>query len=120
MPPFSGFFGKLGVFRAAFESAAWVGLVLLVVASVLTLASMLKIWSFAFQRTPGEVLDTPSSRTGMQPLFAMLFLILTLGFAAGSMQEYSTAAADALLEPSGYNEAVLSVAGRPAASLEVR
>ncbi|MCZ6569340.1 MAG: proton-conducting transporter membrane subunit, partial [Deltaproteobacteria bacterium] len=119
MPPFSGFFGKLGVFQAAFESAAWVGLVLLVVASVLTLASMLKIWSFAFQRTPGEVLDTPSSRSGMQPLFAMLFLILTLGFAAGSVLEYSIAAADALLEPSGYNEAVLSVAGRPAPWQEV-
>ncbi len=120
MPPFSGFFGKLGVFQAAFESAAWVGLVLLVVASVLTLASMLKIWSFAFQRTPGEVLDTPSSRTGMQPLFAMLFLILTLGFAAGSVLEYSIAAAGALLDPSGYNEAVLSVAGRPAPWQEVR
>jgi len=97
-----------------------VGLFLLVVASVLTLASMLKIWSFAFQHTPGEVLDPPSSRSGMRPLFAMLFLILTLGFAAGPVQEYSIAAADALLEPSGYNEAVLSVAGRPVPSQEVR
>ena len=107
------------MFQAAFESGAWVGLALLIVASVFTLASMLKIWSFAFQRTPGEVLAPPRSRQGMRPLFAMLFLILTLGFAAGSVQEYSIAAADALLEPSGYNEAVLSVAGRPAPLPEV-
>jgi len=120
MPPFSGFFGKLGVFQAAFESAAWLGLVLLVLASVLTLASMLKIWSFAFQQTPREALDSPNSRSGMQPLFAMLCLILGLGFAAGSVQQYTMAAADALLESSDYNEAVLSAAGRPAPAPELR
>jgi multicomponent Na+:H+ antiporter subunit D len=112
MPPFSGFFGKLGVFQAAFESAAWVGLVLLVVASVFTLASMLKIWSFAFQRTPGDSEQQPGSRVGAVPLFAMILLILGLGFAAGPVQEYSTAAADALLDSSGYDEAVLSASGR--------
>jgi multicomponent Na+:H+ antiporter subunit D len=114
MPPFSGFFGKLGVFQAAFESAAWVGLSLLVVASVFTLASMLKIWSFAFQRTPGDAEDPPGSRSGAVPLFAMIFLILGLGFAAGPVQEYSSSAANALLESSAYDQAVLSASGRPA------
>jgi len=114
MPPFSGFFGKLGVFQAAFESAAWLGLFLLVVASVFTLASMLKIWRFAFQRTPGDALDAPGSRSGAVPLFAMLLLILGLGFAAGPVHEYSSAAANALLDSSGYDEAVLSGSGRGA------
>jgi multicomponent Na+:H+ antiporter subunit D len=114
MPPFSGFFGKLGVFQAAFESGAWVGLALLVVASVFTLASMLKIWSFAFQRTPGDAPDPPGSRSGAVPLFAMIFLILSLGFATGPVQEYSSAAAHALLESSGYDDAVLSASGGPA------
>jgi multicomponent Na+:H+ antiporter subunit D len=113
MPPFSGFFGKLGVFQAAFESAAWLALVVLVMASVFTLVSMLKIWSFAFQRTPADVLDAPGSRSGAVPLFAMLFLILGLGFAAGPVHEYSRAAADALLESSSYDEAVLADSGRP-------
>jgi multicomponent Na+:H+ antiporter subunit D len=114
MPPFSGFFGKLGVFQAAFESAAWVGLGLLVVASVFTLASMLKIWSFAFQRTPGVDPDSPGSRSGAASLFAMILLILGLGFSAGPVQEYSSAAANALLDSSGYDDAVLSASGRPA------
>jgi len=115
MPPFSGFFGKLGVFQAALESGAWPGLVMLVAASVFTLASMLKIWSFAFQRTPGDAHDPPGSRSGAGPLFAMLFLILGLGIAAGPVQEYSAAAAESLLESSGYDEAVLSAPGHPAA-----
>jgi len=114
MPPFSGFFGKLGVFQAAFESAAWVGLGLLVVASVFTLVSMLKIWSFAFQRTPGVDQDSPGSRSGAASLFAMILLILGLGFLAGPVQEYSRAAANALLDSSGYDEAVLSASGHPA------
>jgi len=112
MPPFSGFFGKLGVFQAAFESAAWVGLALLVAASVFTLASMLKIWSFAFQRLPGEDSVGAGSRSGGLPLLAMIFLILGLGFAAGPVQEYSSAAAGALLDSSGYDEAVFSTPGR--------
>jgi multicomponent Na+:H+ antiporter subunit D len=116
MPPFSGFFGKLGVFQAAFESGAWMGLVVLVIASVFTLASMLKIWRFAFQHTPGDAPESPSPQSGSGVLVAMLLLILTLGIAAGPVQEYSSAAANALLEPSGYNEAVLGAASRPALS----
>jgi formate hydrogenlyase subunit 3/multisubunit Na+/H+ antiporter MnhD subunit len=92
-------------------SGAWVGLALLVVASVFTLASMLKIWSFAFQRTPGEAQDPPGSRSGAVALFAMIFLILGLGFATGPVQEYSRAAADALLDSSEYDAAVLSASG---------
>ena len=114
MPPLSGFFGKLGVFQAAFESGAWGGLVLLVTASVFTLASMLKIWRFAFQRTPGETLEQPLSRAGAGPLVAMLLLILGLGIAAGPVHRYSSAAADALLAGSDYDEAVRSAAGYPA------
>jgi multicomponent Na+:H+ antiporter subunit D len=111
MPPLSGFFGKLAVFRAAFEGAAFWGLALLAVASVFTLVSMLKIWSFAFQRTPGDAFDGPTSRSGAGPLFAMLFLILGLSLAAGPVHEFSSAAAADLLEPSGYEEAVLGSLG---------
>lgn len=114
MPPFSGFFGKLGVFQAAIASGAWPGLVLLVLASVFTLASMLKIWSFAFQRTPRDGQNPPGSRSGAGPLLAMILLILGLGIAAGPVYEYTTAAADALLESSSYDDALLSASTFPA------
>jgi hypothetical protein len=41
----------------------------------------------------------------------MIFLILGLGFASGPVQEYSSAAARALLDSSGYDDAVLSASG---------
>ena len=114
MPPFSGFFGKLGVFRAALESGAWAGLALLVFASIFTLASMLKIWRFAFQRTPGagDAREQARSRAGAGPLLAILVLILVVGIAAGPLLEYTTDAAVALLDGSAYNDAVLSADGR--------
>jgi multicomponent Na+:H+ antiporter subunit D len=120
MPPFSGFFGKLGVFQASYQSGAWGGLVLLVVASVFTLASMLKIWRFAFQQTPGEPLERPQSRASGVALVAMLLLIVGLGIAAGPVQQYSSAAANVLLERSEYDEAVLNAVGRPERPPEAR
>jgi multicomponent Na+:H+ antiporter subunit D len=120
MPPLSGFFGKLGVFQAAFESGAWGGLALLVVASIFTLVSMLKIWRFAFQRTPGDAAPKPGTARGSGPLLAMLLLILALGFAAGGVQDYAADAAAALLDGSAYDHALLSAGGRPALPLELR
>jgi multicomponent Na+:H+ antiporter subunit D len=113
MPPLSGFFGKLGVFYAAFESGAWAGLTLLVVASLFTLASMLKIWRFAFQRAPNDAPEAAPSRSGAGPLLAMVALILALGAAAGPVHDYATASATSLLDPFAYNDAVLSAEGRP-------
>ena len=56
--------------KAAIESGEWVGLGLLVAASIFTLASMLKIWRFAFQRTPGQASERRTSRAGAGPLLA--------------------------------------------------
>ena len=118
MPPFSGFFGKLSVFQAAFESRAWAGLVLLVAASLFTLASMLKIWRFAFQREPGETRVEPRADSGAGPLLAMLLLILALGFAAGPVMEHAAGAATDLLDTSAYVDALRSVEGLPAPGQE--
>jgi multicomponent Na+:H+ antiporter subunit D len=120
MPPFSGFFGKLVVFRAAVDADAWAGLVLLVVASVFTLASMLKIWRFAFQTVPADSLDPAASPGRGGPLVAMLVLILALGFAAGPIQEFSAEGAEALLDTEVYDRAVLSAEGHPGPASEAR
>jgi len=114
LPPLSGFVGKLGVFAAAYASEAWIGLSLLVLASVFTLASMLKIWRFAFQQVPSEPLAPPPHGSGAMPLVAALLLILALGFGAGPVYEYSEAAANALLDGGAYRDAVLLADGRPA------
>lgn len=114
LPPLSGFVGKLGVFAAAYASEAWIGLTLLVLASVFTLASMLKIWRFAFQQVPSQPLGPAPTRSGAMPLVAAMLLILTLGFGAGPVYDYSAAAANALLDGGAYRDAVLLADGRPA------
>ena len=114
MPPFSGFFGKVTVFQAVFDGGAWSALVLLALASPLTLASMLKIWSFAFQRRPvdGAGASAPP-RSAAGALLAMMFLVLALGLGAGVVQDYATDAAEGLLDGAAYSEAIGSASGYP-------
>jgi multicomponent Na+:H+ antiporter subunit D len=107
IPPSSGFFGKLGVFRAAVDGELWLGLALLAGASVLTLASMLKIWRFAFQRTPVGDGDEKADRPALPALVALSSLIIGLALAAGPAFEYSREAAVQLLDGRDYAEAVL-------------
>ena len=74
---------------------------------------MLKIWSFAFQAEPTDALtDVPAQSPGW-PMLGMLLLILALGVTAGPVQRYSAAAAAAIVDPSGYSEAVLGGASSP-------
>jgi multicomponent Na+:H+ antiporter subunit D len=123
MPPFSGFFGKVAVFRAAFEQQSWLALVVLLIASVFTLASMLKIWQFAFRtgRTggsaPRDAKPSPGSAQGglayPLPLWLAASLILGFGLAAGPVFERAQDAAHGVLEPSAYARAVLEAEGLP-------
>jgi multicomponent Na+:H+ antiporter subunit D len=98
IPPLSGFFGKLAVFRASFESTEWAGLTLLVIASVFTLASMLKIWRFAFQRRPVEEKVAASSASTSYPTAAVIMsvLIVLFSLSAGPVFNYAYAAAEQL------------------------
>ena len=53
IPPFSGFIGKLGLFRAAAEDGspmAWVAIGAGVVTSLLTLYALMRVWDAAFWR----------------------------------------------------------------------
>jgi multicomponent Na+:H+ antiporter subunit D len=116
LPPFSGFFGKLALFRAAYLEQTWLALVALLVASVFTLASMLKIWQFAFATRPDDdqPISVASGFGGGTALLIAALLILGFGFAAGPAHERSEQAAFGVLEPTGYVESVLSAAARPA------
>lgn len=52
MPPLSGFWAKFFVLRAGFASGAWASTAIAVLVSLLTLASMLKIWNQVFWGAP--------------------------------------------------------------------
>ena len=112
LPPLSGFFGKLSIFRAAFEAEAFFLLALLVLASLFTLASMLKIWRLAFSAKPvteSSLESAPRPTNGALGL--LVALVLILGFAAGPVYTYAMQAARLTLDGSSYQEAVLGAKG---------
>ncbi|BAC17038.1 NADH-ubiquinone/plastoquinone (complex I) family protein [Corynebacterium efficiens YS-314] len=74
LPPFSGFVGKLALIVAAAEVGQWIAVALMVIVSLFTLLSMLKIWSGVFwdlpwatvgrRRRPADDPDGTSPTTG--------------------------------------------------------
>jgi multicomponent Na+:H+ antiporter subunit D len=69
IPPLSGFWAKLALVRAGFEirtPAAWAAVLISLAVSLLTLISMIKIWTEAFWKPAPESLD-PDSPLNEQP-----------------------------------------------------
>lgn len=52
LPPFSGFVGKLALIIGAAEVGEWIAVAIMVIVSLITLLSMLKIWSGVFWDLP--------------------------------------------------------------------
>lgn len=111
MPPLPGFWGKLVLARAGLEQGQHALVAVSLVVSLLTLFSMLKIWTKAFlpEAPPGA--PTPAS----QPLLAaevLSLLVLAVGIVVltalvGPACEVMLHAAHGLLEPATYVRAVL-------------
>jgi multicomponent Na+:H+ antiporter subunit D len=95
IPPLSGFFGKLAVFKASFDSEEWIVLALLIAASVFTLASMLKIWRYAFQRHPVEQAESKTD-VSFYPgaIMVACAMVFVFSLAAGPIFRYSLEAAE--------------------------
>jgi multicomponent Na+:H+ antiporter subunit D len=123
IPPLSGFFAKVALVQAglATEHYALVGVALIV--STLTLLSMAKVWAAVFWKaspisaasgsgghdTARPVLS-PVRRWGMlTPIAALTLTTVLIGVVAEPVFTMSQRAADQLLDPTGYIEAVLGV-----------
>jgi len=96
IPPLSGFWSKLLVLQAAFrqDQIIWASAALLV--SVLTLYSMLKIWTEAFWK-PHPQADWQPARAGLKPAWiaCMLLAVVTLwiGLDPQTLLDFAQAAA---------------------------
>jgi multicomponent Na+:H+ antiporter subunit D len=116
VPPLSGFFAKLALVQAGLgiESYVIVGVALTV--SLMTLFSMLKIWSEAFWKPQVQLVGTgaagtsvPSSRVLMAPVIGLAILTVLLGVAVEPVFILALRASESLMDPSGYIGAVMSV-----------
>ncbi|WP_036601833.1 proton-conducting transporter membrane subunit [Olivibacter sitiensis] len=115
IPPLSGFYGKLMFTQAAIASASYVPIVILLLTSLLTLYSMIRVWRIAFLRPwDGQGNAIVSERqllSGHKPMCMAIgiLLVFTLGISiyAAPLVEVSTKAAYQLLHPEIYIRQVL-------------
>jgi multicomponent Na+:H+ antiporter subunit D len=122
IPPFPGFVGKLALLRAAVADGGWPAVTLAAVAllaSLLTLAAMTRVWTRAYWCEPGPVVpdQDPDDRVEVGTRHpARLMLVsaastvaagLVITVAAGPLAAYAERAADDLLDRAPYQRAVL-------------
>lgn len=115
IPPLSGFVAKFALVGAGTDSSRYWLVAVSIVVSLLTLFSMMKIWSGVFW-SPAEAAPdgTPHAvgRAGgpwlmVAPTAVLAALTLCIALAAGPVYAFSERAAADLLDPSGYVSAVL-------------
>jgi len=105
LPPLSGFWGKLMLFRAGFDATEWVVLAAAAVAGFLTLASMLKIWLGAFWGGTDEVeAPVPDRSHRLQTALAGVLVVaaLAIGIGAEGFLGAARASAEAAQDRDGY------------------
>lgn len=116
LPPFSGFWAKLLLIRAGLAAEAWVIVGVSLGVSVLTLYSMTKIWNEAFWKESTDAARNPDqlpslalgTRWSMLVPIAVLALIATgMGIIVEPFLQVTEAAAEQVLNPAVYIEAVL-------------
>jgi multicomponent Na+:H+ antiporter subunit D len=113
IPPFSGFFAKLGLVRAGLEAGQYAIVAVALGVSLLTLFSMLKIWTEAFWKpAPEEAVEYPKP-AGLDlggwliPILLLGALSVLLGIGAGPAFDLALRAGGQLMNPEAYIQAVL-------------
>jgi len=126
IPPLSGFVAKLTLVRAGIDAGAYLVVAAMLFVSLLTVVSMSKLWNEVFWRPVSEPSRLETSSLGLPgaardggstarwdqaallgPGAALALLGVLLGLGAGPALDLSLRAAEQLLDPSAYLEAVL-------------
>jgi multicomponent Na+:H+ antiporter subunit D len=117
LPPLSGFWAKLWILMEGLSEGFFFLVGVSLVASILTLASMIKIWFGAYwQPAPEGTEPAAPGRTAL-PLWITLvaMVIISLGVMVGvePIWKASQLAAEELLDPSRYIDPVLNATTQP-------
>jgi multicomponent Na+:H+ antiporter subunit D len=112
IPPLSGFFAKFALVREGLLLGHWWIIAAALAVGLLTLYSMIKIWNEAFWKNPPAG-DRLPNRT-VPPMMIAPAVILALctvmfGLFPAVCMDFALRAADQLLDPSAYIEAVFNV-----------
>ena len=117
IPPLSGFWAKLSLFRAGLQAGQWIVVGAAIAAGVMTLMSMIKIWNEAFWKaapetaaaSPPEPLDRRRLAVLLVPAVGLAVLTLLIGLFPDFLFDLAGRAAGELLDPTPYLEAVGAV-----------
>lgn len=114
IPPLGGFWAKVMMIEAGVNTGATVAIAVVIVYSLLTFIPLIRIWSHAFWRpaTAGGVdLDSGARRSGARlltlPAAGLVVIILAIGLMPEPLLQVANAAADGILQPDAYLQAVL-------------
>ena len=121
VPPLAGFAGKVTLVRAGLEAEAYLPVAVALLVSVGTLLSMNKLWNEAFWKPAPAPEENRAERVVrpvagwraaalLAPGATLALFGVALGVAAGPALDLSLRAAEQLLEPAAYIDAV---AGNP-------
>ncbi|GAA5236442.1 Na+/H+ antiporter subunit D [Verticiella sediminum] len=113
LPPLSGFWAKFLVIKPSLDTGQVAMAVVALAVGVLTLFSMVKIWNEAFWKpAPDAALAQTAERrvagAMLLPIAALALITLTIGLYPEPFVTYAELAADQLLHPATYVEAVTS------------
>jgi multicomponent Na+:H+ antiporter subunit D len=118
LPPLSGFFAKLNLVQAGLETRHYLLVATALVVGLLTLFSMTKIWAEAFWKEPSESGDagepaspisesTASRLLVVLPIASLAVATMLIGLAAEPLYLLASRAAEQLMNPAEYIQAVL-------------
>jgi multicomponent Na+:H+ antiporter subunit D len=112
LPPLSGFWAKLALVRAGLELEQYAIVATALGVSLITLFSMTQIWAEVFWKKnptdePALVVSGNGWLLRFYPALALAACTLLIGLVAEPIFALSMSAAEALLDPSGYIQAVL-------------
>lgn len=112
LPPFSGFWAKLFLIVGGFGAGAYAASAIALVAGLLTLGVVLRIWTSVFWGTPHEHQKSrvAHGRGMMGATLALASFSIIIGLAVAPLWSYSERVGIQLLQVSPYVEAVLGVA----------
>jgi multicomponent Na+:H+ antiporter subunit D len=97
VPPFSGFWAKLGILAPALEQARWLLAVAIVISGALTLIAFARLWGSAFAgRVAVRGPSSPERELVLLPIAALAALSLALGVAPEGLLALARDAADVL------------------------
>lgn len=110
IPPLSGFWAKLLLVKAALDAHEWVVAGVALAVGLLTLFSMVKIWSETYWKdAPADAVAGPARLAALVQVSIAVLVVLSvsLGLGAGPAVDFSNRAAAQLADPSEYIRAVL-------------